>query len=179
MVAEVLAAGDQLLVVVRGGEEAATLLVGEALDHRLGGLAGGVEPAHLEGRLVEAQQRLDQEGVVLEVGVEPALAVLPGAEQAARVVAHRLEDEAGAAAGGVEEVLAAERGAGVGERGDHQRVPGAEPLVVEAGAHPLLAPLRAAPAGPARARRAARRRARPGTWRMLRPSKLPAGLTPQ
>ncbi len=147
MVGEVLAAGDQLLVVVRGGEEAATLLVGEALDHRLGGLAGGVEPAHLEGRLVQPQHRLDQEGVVLEVGVEPAFAVLPGAEQAARVVVHRLVDEAGATAGRVDEVLATERGARVGEGGDHQRVPGAQPLVVESGAHPLLAPREQHPPG--------------------------------
>ena len=153
---EVLAAGDQLLVVVRGGEEAAALLVSEALDHRLGGLAGGVEPAHLQGRLVQPQHRLDQEGVVLEVGVEPAFAVLPGAEQAARVVAHRLVDEAGAAAGGVDEVLAPERGAGVGEGGDHQRVPGAQPLVVESGAHPLLAPCHQRCAGPGRAPGAAR-----------------------
>ena len=40
VVVDVLAAGDQLLVVARGGEEAAALGVGEALDHRVGGLAG-------------------------------------------------------------------------------------------------------------------------------------------
>ena len=84
MVADVLAAGDQFLVVVRGGEEPAALVVGEALDHRVGGLARGVEPANLEGRLVEAQERLDQEGVVLEVGVEPGLALLPGPQQLSR-----------------------------------------------------------------------------------------------
>ena len=72
MVADVLAPGDQLLVVVGGGEEAAALVVGEALDHRVGRLAGGVEPAHLERRLVEAQQRLHQVGMILEVGVQPS-----------------------------------------------------------------------------------------------------------
>ena len=42
-----------------------------------------LEPAHLEGRLVEGEQRLQQEGVVLEVGVELRLAVVVGAQQAA------------------------------------------------------------------------------------------------
>ena len=41
-----------------------------------------LEPALLEGRLVEGQQRLEQEGVVLEVAVEVGPAVLVGAQQA-------------------------------------------------------------------------------------------------
>ena len=46
-----------------------------------------LEPARLEGRFVERQQRLEQEGVVLEVGVEVGAAVLVGAQQAAVRVA--------------------------------------------------------------------------------------------
>ena len=141
MVVDVLAPGDQLLVVLGGGEEAAALGVGEAGDHRIGRLAGGVEPAHLEGRLVERQQRLEQVGVVLEVGVQLRLAVLPAAQQPAVGVAHLVEHELGRGARGVEVVVAAEHRAGVGERRDHQRVPGGEPLVVEPGPDPLRARL--------------------------------------
>ena len=74
MVLGVLAAGHQALVVRGGLEEAAALLVGEALDHRVRQLARGGEPARLERRLVQGEQRLEQEGVVLEVGVQPRLA---------------------------------------------------------------------------------------------------------
>ena len=52
----------------------------------------------LEARLVEGEQRLEQEGVVLEVGVEAGVAVLVGAQQAAVGVAHRAEHELGALA---------------------------------------------------------------------------------
>ena len=84
-VLELLAPRDELLVVVRGGEEAAVLAVGEAREDRVGHAARLGEPALLERRLVQRQQRLEQVRVVLEVGVQPALAVLPGAQQAGRV----------------------------------------------------------------------------------------------
>src|SRR4051794_5748639 len=61
VVADLLAAGDQLLVVGRGREEATALAVSEALDHGLGQPLRLVEPALLEGRLVEGQQGLEQE----------------------------------------------------------------------------------------------------------------------
>src|SRR5829696_9710193 len=66
-VLELLAPRDQRLVVVRGREEAAVLEVGEAREDRLGKLARGAEPARVERRLVQRQQRLEQERVVLEV----------------------------------------------------------------------------------------------------------------
>ena len=132
MVVDVLAARDQLLVVVRGREEAAVLGVAEVLDHRVGGLARGVEPALVEGRLVERQQRLDQVGVVLEVGVELRLAVLVAAKQAAVLVAQLGPDELGARDGRVEVVAARQHRAGLGKRGDHQRVPRRQALVVAA-----------------------------------------------
>jgi hypothetical protein len=53
VVLEVLPPGHELLVIGRCLEEAATLVVGDALDHRVGELARGREPARLEGRLVE------------------------------------------------------------------------------------------------------------------------------
>ena len=131
VVADLLAAGDQPLVVVRGRKEAAALGVAEAGDHRLGELAGLLVPALLEARFVERQQRLEQEGVVLEVGVEPRLAVLEGAQQAAPVVAQLAEDELGALARRLQVVVALEDRAGLGESGDRQRVPRGEALVVE------------------------------------------------
>ena len=70
-------------------------LVGEAGDHRVGQLPGRGEPARLERRLVEGEQRLEQEGVVLEVGVQCARAVLARAQQPALAVAQVAEHELG------------------------------------------------------------------------------------
>ena len=180
VVADLLAAGDQLLVVVGGREEAAALGVAEAGDRSSSARArASLEPARLEGRFVEGEQRLEQEGVVLEVGVEAGAAVLVGAQQAALGVAHRSRTNSAQRAGGVEVVLAAEHRAGLGQGGDHQRVPGGEALVVEAGPDPLGAGLVAALGGPRRARAgsAALGAARPGGG-CCAPSKLPRSVTP-
>src|SRR5215212_8635923 len=105
MVADLLAAGDQLFVVGGGRVEAAALGVAEALDRLLcQGVRLGV-PAGLESRLVERQQRLEQEGVVLQVGAEVGASVLVGAQQAAFGLAQLLEDELGAGASRVKVVL--------------------------------------------------------------------------
>ena len=145
----------------------------------VGQRAGALEPARLEGRFVEGQQRFEQEGVVLEVGVEAGVAVLVGAQQAAVVVAQRVEDELGAAAGRVEVVLAAEHGAGLGQGGDRQRVPGGQALVVEPRPDPLGARLvegaGRASASPSGCRR--RRRHRPDGG-CSRPRSCRASLTP-
>ena len=131
MVADLLAAGDQLLVVAGGGEEAAALGVAEAGDGGVRQRLGLLEPALLEARFVERQQRLQQEGVVLEVGVEAGVAVLVGAQQVPVLVAQRVEDELRAPPRGGEVVLAAEDRARLGEGADRQGVPGGEALVVE------------------------------------------------
>jgi hypothetical protein len=55
-VLQLLAARDQLLVVGRGGEEAASLRVGETVEDLLGQRARLVEPARVECRLVQRQQ---------------------------------------------------------------------------------------------------------------------------
>ena len=70
--------------------------------------------------------------MVLEVGVQLALAVLPAAQQPAILGAQLAEHEVRRRARGVEVVVPLEHRARVGERGDHQRVPGGQPLVVEA-----------------------------------------------
>jgi hypothetical protein len=53
--------------------------------------------------------------VVLQVGVQPGAAIL-GAQQPASVVTHLRHHEAGTRARGIEEVLAPEHGAGLGQR---------------------------------------------------------------
>ena len=159
VVVDLLAAGDQRLVVVGGGEETAPLGIPEAGDRRTGEIAGLLEPAPLEGRLVQRQQRLEQEGVVLQVCVELRLAVLVGAQEAAFGVAQGAQHELGAAARRVKVVLASQHRAGLGQGGDHQRVPGGEALVVEARPDPLRARLAEGPAGLGEALGLGRRRA--------------------
>ena len=115
-----------------GVAERSTIIVGERARLH--------EPARLEGRLVQHQQRLGQERVVLEVGIRATpgrpCTCAAGARRASRI---SLEQELGALARGVEVVGAPERRAGVGERRQHQRVPGGQALVVEARPHALRA----------------------------------------
>ena len=132
MVLEVLAPRQQLLVVGRGLEEASVLRVGETLDHGVGQGTRLGEPARIEAGLVQGEQRLEQERVVLQVGVELGLAVLPGAQQPPVGVAQRAEHELRTAGRRLHVVGALEHGAGLGQRGDHQGVPGGQALVVEA-----------------------------------------------
>jgi hypothetical protein len=61
-----LRARDELLVVVGGAEEAAVLGVVEVGEQRVAERHRLPVPARVEGRLVEVEQRLEQEGVVLE-----------------------------------------------------------------------------------------------------------------
>ena len=84
--------------------------------------------------------------MVLEVGVEPRAAVLVGAQEPTVGVPQVAEDELGARDRRLDVVRAAQHGAGVGQRGDGERVPGGQPLVVEAGADAALARLPQAPA---------------------------------
>src|SRR4029453_11243875 len=60
VVLDVLWPRDELLVIDRGREESA-LRVRKALDHHVGERSRLAEPAHLEGRLVEIEQRLGEE----------------------------------------------------------------------------------------------------------------------
>ena len=76
-----------------GREEAAVLGVREAGDHLVGQRDRLLEPALLAGRFEQRDQRLEQEGVVLQVRVDLGAAVVVGAQQPA--VARR----AGRAAG--------------------------------------------------------------------------------
>ena len=137
VVLDLLAPGDQLLVVLVGREEPAVLAVGEALEDRVGERLRLGEPPRVERRLVERQQRVEQERVVLEHRPQPRLAAVVGAQEAAVLVAHAGDEEVRAPHRGVAVDGLVERGGGVGERRDHQRVPARQALVVEPGPHPL------------------------------------------
>src|SRR5262249_59930692 len=65
-----LGAMDQLLMVMAGEEETALVLVLEALEQRLREVLGERERVGVEIGLDQLEQRGEQEGVVVQVGVE-------------------------------------------------------------------------------------------------------------
>ena len=138
VIVDVLAPGDQLLMVAGRGEEPALIGIFEELDHPIGCLPRRFEPANLKARLVERQQGLDQIGVVLEIGVEPPAALLPGPQQPSIVAAKLVQDELRAPGRCLQVVVALQDGARLRESADRQRVPGGEALVVEPGPDPLV-----------------------------------------
>ena len=103
---------DQPLVVVAGEEEAAAFAVLEALQQRARrARCANSRSSRAEIGLQHLEQRSEQEGVVVEVGVEMRAAVLVRA-RAAAVLPHRGADEVERAARRVEPVGAAERARG-------------------------------------------------------------------
>src|SRR4051794_39009671 len=64
VVVQILATHDELLVIVGRGEEPAAFGIREAGNHAIGRLPGSREPAFLEARLIEGEQRLDEERVI-------------------------------------------------------------------------------------------------------------------
>jgi hypothetical protein len=84
-------------VVGRRGEEAAVLGVGEALDDRVARARAPRRTSALERRLVQREQRLEQERVVLEVGVQARLAALKVRSSRPSASRIALEHERGAA----------------------------------------------------------------------------------
>ena len=64
-----------------GREEAAALGVGEAGDQLVRERHGLLEPALLAGRFEQRDQRLEQVGVVLQVGADLRAPVVVGAQQ--------------------------------------------------------------------------------------------------
>src|SRR5260370_14515030 len=85
--------GQQRLVVVAGQEVAPGLVLVMLLELAVerDGLA---QPPRLPSGLVEVEETGHEEGVVVEVGVMPGLAILEAAPESA-VDAHPGEDEAG------------------------------------------------------------------------------------
>jgi len=66
-------------VVHAGEEEPALLDVLEEREQGVGELAGAGDQPEIEGALVEIEERVQQERVVVEVGVQFRLVVLEGA----------------------------------------------------------------------------------------------------
>ena len=96
MILEVLAAGDQPLAVGGRDEEAAALRVAKAREDLVGERSRPDKEALLEARLIERQQRLEQERVVLQVGRQARRAVVVGPQQTA--VASRICSQTNSAA---------------------------------------------------------------------------------
>ena len=116
------------------GEEPASLRVLEAFDDRARQRRGLAIEAGLERRLIQRDQCLEQEAMVLEIGVEASLTVLPRTQQAPVRGSHVVKDEGRALNGGLHVVVSLEHGARLRQGGDHERVPGRQALVVEPGA---------------------------------------------
>ena len=84
VIEHVLGPRNECFVVGRGVEEAAVFGVRETFENDVGKLDGSIEPARVEGRLVQRNQAVGDVGVVLEVAVQVGgVARLPGAEQRA------------------------------------------------------------------------------------------------
>ena len=79
--------------------------------------------------------------MVLEHRAQPRLAAVVGAQQPAVLVAHAGDEEVGAGDRRLAIDVVVEGRGGVGERGDHERVPARQPLVVEPRPHALGARL--------------------------------------
>ncbi len=132
-------AHDQLLMITRRVEEAARLFIEEVGEGALEQPLRLAQPANLTARLVQVDQPLGQVGVVLQVGIEVRLPGPIGSQQAAVLARERRQDEVGGAFRRFDVSWVADHPVALGQRADHQAVPGGEDLVVQAGLHPVLA----------------------------------------
>src|SRR5215467_3035496 len=126
------------VVVPAGVEEHALAFVPEELEGALRELARLVEPAAVEGRLVQREQTHADHGVVLEIALDLRLPVLPRAEQSALRL-HLRHQEVCVLDGGGQVVRPLQHAARLGKGGESETVPRGEDLVVEAGVHAPLA----------------------------------------
>ncbi len=92
-------AQQQILVIVRRQEEAAARPVPVMLLHHRRERLRLVQPSRIAGGVAQVEQAVREEGVVVQVGVQPGFALAIAAEQAA-VLSHRGQDEPGGALGG-------------------------------------------------------------------------------
>ena len=53
-------------------------LVPELLDHGVGQVLGGLQPAEVEGKLVKLDQAVDHVSVILKVGIQFGLGSIAG-----------------------------------------------------------------------------------------------------
>ena len=96
------------------------------------------EPALVEGRLIELEHGVDHIGVIFQVGIELAAAVLVAAHQATVFVQHALGNES-AALDGRRQIIRAFQNAGrFRQAGQHHAIPGCQDLVIQPGRDALL-----------------------------------------
>ena len=133
--------------MVVGGVEEAAGRIGEARQDAIHQGAGGLEPALVEGRLVQRQQAVGEIRVVLEHAGADRPAVLPRAaerpirpEQAIHDRGRRASGRARVRRRGVW-IDGRQGGRGVGQGGDGQAVPGRQRLAVTGRLRPRRAPL--------------------------------------
>ena len=107
-------------------------------QQRIGELARPGHVGFAVAGLQAFQQRIEQEGVVVEIGVQPRLAVL-GAGKQAPVAPHIPMQEIDRILGRIDPVGTRHHPPGMRQPGDHQGIPAGELLVVAPGTHARLA----------------------------------------
>ena len=132
-VLQILGPRDQCFVVVGGVKESAGGVV-EAVVQHVGEFRGRNNPSRVEGRFVQAHERVDEVGIVFEIGRElRRLTDTAGAQQPAVGGAHFGHHEVGGPDGGCDVLRFVESRAGLGEGGNRQPVPRGQDLLVAAG----------------------------------------------
>src|SRR6202040_189894 len=126
---EDLAGADDQAVVLLRGEKVASAWIRETLVHFAVKLDGRAEIARLEGRLVEIEQRLDEEGVIGRESRNLRDAVLLAVEEIAGDPAIR-EDPVGGPARRLFVPGRVEKPPRERERGDRERGPIGQELLV-------------------------------------------------
>jgi hypothetical protein len=125
--------GDEPLAVGGGGEPAAPLAIGEELLGGPGERDGGLEPARLEGGLVEVQEPLRQECVVRQEAEDARGPALRKGAQQPPIRPEGVEDEGGAPRRGLHPALFTEDPPAEGEGRDGQAVPRSDHLLIPLG----------------------------------------------
>ena len=131
VVEHIARAHHQILVAAPGVIERPGRRIPEELQHRIGQLEGGVQPAAVESGLIQRQQAVGHKGIVLQIAGQLGLPVAVGTQQAAVGVPHRFQQKGGVAGGGVQVIAPLPGGAGLRQRFQHQPVPRGQHLVVQ------------------------------------------------
>ncbi len=130
---------DQRFVIVGREPEATVLAVLEMREQQLGNVTGKREVCAVPACLQQLEQRIEQEGMVVEISGEFRLAVLVAGQQPTVLYEIRA-DEVDGTGGGVDQLRAIQRPAGNGQAADGQRVPRRQLLLIPRGGHALRAP---------------------------------------
>ncbi len=137
LVAEGFGPLDQGLVVGGGEEKAALFGVEELLQQHVRQRDGQIEIGPAPARLQQLQQCVEQQRVVVQVGVQVRVAVLVGRQQPA-VAPQVAPDKVQRTLSGVQAIGAIQHPGGAGHALDHQRVPGCQDLLVPPRSHAPL-----------------------------------------